>query len=35
MPVLIYGLEACPINSSEYTSLEHYVTMAFTKVFKN
>ena len=34
MPVLLYGLEACPINSSDYTSLEHPVTMAFMKVFK-
>ena len=34
MPVLLFGLEACPINSSDYTSLEHPVTMAFIKVFK-
>ena len=34
MPVLLYGLEACPINSSDYTSLEHPVTIAFMKVFK-
>ena len=34
MPVLLYGLEACPINSSDYTSLEHPVTMAFMNVFK-
>ena len=34
MPVLLYGFEACPINSSDYTSLEHPVTMAFMKVFK-
>ena len=34
MPVLLYGLEACPINSSDYTSLEHPVTMACMKVFK-
>ena len=33
MPVLLYGLEACPINSSDYTSLEHPVTTAFMKVF--
>ena len=32
--VLLYGLEACPINSSDYTSLEHPVAMAFLKVFK-
>ena len=31
---MLYGLEACPINSSDYTSLEHPVTMAFIKVFK-
>ena len=31
---VLYGLEACPINSSDYTSLEHPVTMAFMKVFK-
>ena len=29
-----YGWEACPINSSDYTSLEHPVTIAFMKVFK-
>ena len=34
MPVLLYGLEACQINSSDYTSLEHPITMAFMKVFK-
>ena len=34
MPVLLYGLETCPINSSDYTSLEHPVTMAFMKVIK-
>ena len=34
MPVFLYGLEACPINSSDYTSLEHPVTMTFMKVFK-
>ena len=33
-PVLLYGLEDCPINSSDYTSLEHPATMAFMKVFK-
>ena len=32
MPVFLYGLEACPINSNDYTSLEHPVTMAFMKV---
>ena len=31
---MLYGLEACPINFSDYTSLEHHVTMAFMKVFK-
>ena len=34
MPVLLYGLEAWPINSSDYRSLEHPATMAFMKVFK-
>ena len=34
MHVLLDGLEACPINSSDYTSLEHPVTMTFMKVFK-
>ena len=34
MPVLLYGLEACPINSSDYTLLDHPVAMAFMKVFK-
>ena len=34
MPVLLYGFEACSINSSDYTSLEHPFTMAFMKVFK-
>ena len=31
---LLYGFEACPINSSDYTSLEHPITMAFMKIFK-
>ena len=35
MPVLLYGLEACPINSSDYTSLDLPVTMVFMKVFKD
>ena len=35
MPVLLYGLEACAINSSDYTSLKHPVTMAFMKVYKS
>ena len=30
----IYDFEAYPVNSSDYRSLEHPVTMAFTKVFK-
>ena len=34
MPILLYGFEACSINSNGYTSLEHSVTMAFMKVFK-
>ena len=34
MPVLLYGLMPCPINSNDYTSLEHPLTMAFMKVFK-
>ena len=34
MPVLLYDLEACSINSSDYISLEHPVTIAFMKVFK-
>ena len=34
MPVLLYGLESCSINSSDYRSLEHPVTMAFMKLFK-
>ena len=34
MPVLLYGLEACSINSSDYRSLEYPVTMAFINVFK-
>ena len=32
--MLLYGVEACSINSSDYTSLEHPVTMVFIKVFK-
>ena len=31
---MLYGLDACPINSSDYRSLEHHVTMPFMKVFK-
>ena len=34
MPVLLYGLEAGPIYSSDYRSLEHPVTMALMMVFK-
>ena len=34
MPVLLYGLEACPINFSDYRWSEHPVAMAFMKVFK-
>ena len=34
MPVLLYGLEACPINFSDYRSLEHPITMVFMMVFK-
>ena len=34
MPVLLYGLEACPITSSNYRLLEHPVTMAFMKIFE-
>ena len=34
MPVLLYDFEACPIHSSDYRSIEHPVTLAFTKVFK-
>ena len=34
MPVLLFGLEACSINSSDYTTLEHPVTRAFMEVFK-
>ena len=34
MPVLLYGLEACPINFSDYTSLKHPVNIAIMKVFK-
>ena len=30
---MLYGLTACPINSSDYTSLEHPVAMTFMKVF--
>ena len=34
MPVLRYGFAASPINSSDYRSLEHPVTVAFMKIFK-
>ena len=33
MPVLLYGLDSCPANVTELRSLEHPVTMAFTKFF--
>ena len=34
MLALIYGLEASPINSSDYRSLEQPVTTAFMNIFK-
>ena len=33
MPVLMYGLEACAINATDITALEHPVTVAFMKIF--
>ena len=34
MPVFAVWFVACPINSSDYRSLEHPVTIAFMTAFK-
>ena len=34
LPVLLYGLEACPLNNSQTKSLEFALTGALMKIFK-
>jgi len=34
MPVLLYGLEVCPLNKSDYSSLDFAVNRFFMKLFK-
>ena len=33
IPVLIYGVEACPTHSSEIKTLDHPINATFMKVF--
>ena len=33
IPVLLYGLDACPINATDFKSLQHPVTNIFMKMF--
>ena len=33
MSILLYGLEACPINATDYKPLQHPVNNAFMKIF--
>ena len=35
MPVLLYGLEACPLRKSDCSSLNFVVNRFFMKLFKN
>jgi len=34
MPVLLYGLEVCPLNKSDYSSLDFAINRFFMKLFK-
>jgi len=34
MPVLLYGLEACPLRSSDNNSLDFVINRFFVKLFK-
>ena len=33
IPVLLYGLDACPINATDFKSLQHPITNIFMKLF--
>jgi len=33
LPSLYYGIEACPLSSADFKSLEYVVVGAFTKIF--
>ena len=33
IPVLLYGLDACPINATDFKSLQHPITNIFMKMF--
>ena len=35
IPVLIYGIEACPTHSSDIKTLDHPIIATFMKVFNN
>ena len=35
LPSLYYGLEACPLSSADFKSLEYVVVGAFMKIFNN
>ena len=34
MPVLLYGLEACPLNKADINSLDFVINRLFMKIFK-
>ena len=34
-PILLYGLEACPLNKSEFSSLNFTATRLFMKIFRS
>ena len=33
IPMLIYGLDACPINATDFKSLQHLIINIFMKMF--
>ena len=33
IPVILYGLDACPINATDFKSLQHPITTIFMKMF--
>ena len=33
IPVLLYGLDSCPINATDFKSLQHSITIIFMKMF--
>ena len=34
MPILLYGLEACPLTKSDLSSLDFVINRLFMKLFK-